>query len=293
MHLCLKAIGFNDITGIKKLNELLEDTAVNATSQTVSSYEENDHFCEIKKEYGQSMGISLYGELDDQDRVLPHGYFPYFEGSEVSSIAEVSVEKRMEDERYLGMCEDERIGVSLVFTVINGIEYTKNERLTPGNIYGKVRPVIFSGMAVEGTILFPVQKKEGEYEQEQTAFLERKKLIAAARNGDQEAIETLTFGDMDQYYEAAKRLENEDVFSIIETFFMPYGIEGDVYSIMGEILAVRKRENEMTKKEIWQMKLTVNGLHLDICVPADGLTGEPEIGRRFKGIIWLQGIVIN
>ena len=30
------------------------------------------------------------------------------------------------------------------------------------------------------------------------------------------------------------RLANEDVFSIVDTYFMPYGENGDLYSIMGE-----------------------------------------------------------
>ena len=72
---------------------------------------------------------------------------------------------------------------------------------------------------------------------------------------------------------------------------MPYGVECDLYSIMGEILAVRLRENIVTKEKIYQMKLDVNELQFDICVPASEVMGEPEIGRRFKGTIWLQGYI--
>ena len=45
----------------------------------------------------------------------------------------------------------------------------------------------------------------------------------AARNGDQTAIETLTLDDMDIYSKMSKRLKNEDVFTIVDTYFMPYG----------------------------------------------------------------------
>ena len=38
---------------------------------------------------------------------------------------------------------------------------------------------------------------------------------------------------------------------------MPYGIECDLYSIMGEILAVRRRKNIVTNREVYQMKLNV------------------------------------
>ena len=113
----------------------------------------------------------------------------------------------------------------------------------------------------------------------------------AARKGDQAAIETLTFDDMDLYSKVSKRLANEDVFSIVDTYFMPFGAECDMYSIMGEILAVRERINRMTGVRLYQMRLNVNELTFDVCVPAESVMGEPEIGRRFKGTIWLQGYI--
>ena len=116
-------------------------------------------------------------------------------------------------------------------------------------------------------------------------------LLNAARNGDQTAIETLTLDDIDTYSQVSRRLKTEDVFSIVDTYFMPYGIECDLYSIMGEILAVRRRKNIVTGVEIYQMKLNVNELQFDVCVPVEEVMGEPEIGRRFKGTIWLQGYI--
>ena len=60
---------------------------------------------------------------------------------------------------------------------------------------------------------------------------------------------------------------------------------------MGEILAVRRRKNVSTGVELYQMKLNVNELQFDVCVPAAEVLGEPDIGRRFKGTIWLQGYI--
>ena len=37
------------------------------------------------------------------------------------------------------------------------------------------------------------------------------------------------------------------------------------------------------------MTLECNDMYVDICVNAKDLLGVPEIGRRFKGNIWLQG----
>ena len=70
---------------------------------------------------------------------------------------------------------------------------------------------------------------------------------------------------------------------------MPYGVECDIYSIMGEILSVKEAENVITKEKLYQLRLDVNELQFDICVPKKEVLGEPEVGRRFKGNIWLQG----
>ena len=61
-------------------------------------------------------------------------------------------------------------------------------------------------------------------------------LLSAARNGDQEAMESLTLDDIDTYSKVSRRLITEDVFTIVETYFMPYGVECDEYSILGEII---------------------------------------------------------
>ena len=71
----------------------------------------------------------------------------------------------------------------------------------------------------------------------------RMNLIAAARNGDEEAIENLTLEDIDTYSMVSRRILNEDIFSIVETYFMPYGIECDMYSVLGDILNYEVVEN--------------------------------------------------
>ena len=70
---------------------------------------------------------------------------------------------------------------------------------------------------------------------------------------------------------------------------MPYGVECDQYAILGVILELEKMQNWKTGKELYRMRLDVNELIFDLCVPVDQLLGEPEVGRRFKGNIWLQG----
>ena len=245
MHQYLKAIGFENIQTRKDLKKLLKEVEENFTHQTIVSYRPGEDFCEFQKEFGQDVGITLCGELDDEEHFEAAYYFPYFEGSGVTTYAEIDVQTS----------------------------------------------VTFSGLAQGGMILLPVNKNEQQILNEKRASDTRRELMNAARKGDQAAIETLTFDDMDLYSKVSKRLANEDVFSIVDTYFMPFGAECDMYSIMGEILAVRERINRMTGVRLYQMRLNVNELTFDICVPADSVMGEPEIGRRFKGTIWLQGYI--
>ena len=289
MHQYLKAIGFDKIRTRNDLKKILNDVQDSFNHQTIVSYHPGEDFCEISKDYGQCMGISMCGELDENDVFKVAYYFPYFQGSGISTYSEIAVERKIEKEQYVGMCEDSRIGISLIFTLQNGIEYMREWQA--GFAENLMTSVTLSGLSLSGTILLPVVKDEQKLKSEREASDNRKMLLNAARNGDQTAIETLTLEDIDIYSQVSRRLANEDVFSIVDTYFMPYGIECDLYSIMGEILAVRRRKNTLTGVEVYQMKLNVNELQFDICVPVDSVMGEPEIGRRYKGTIWLQGYI--
>lgn len=289
MHQYLKAIGFDNVRTKNDLKAVLRDVRESFNHQTIVSYQQGEDFCEIRKEYGQCIGISLCGELDENDVFEPSYYFPYFQGSGISTYSEIAVERKIEKEQYVGMCEDSRIGISLIFTLQNGIEYMRERQA--GFVRELTTSVTLSGLSLSGMILLPVVKDERKAQSDREASDNRKLLLNAARNGDQTAIETLTLDDIDMYSQVSRRLANEDVFSIVDTYFMPYGIECDLYSIMGEILAVRRRKNAMTGTELYQMKLNVNEMEFDVCVPADAVMGEPEIGRRYKGTIWLQGYI--
>lgn len=289
MHQYLKAIGFDGIRTRNDLKKILNDVEAGFNHQTIVSYHPGEDFCEIRKDYGQCMGISMCGEMDENDVFKAAYYFPYFQGSGISTYSEIAVERKIEKEQYVGMCEDSRIGISLIFTLQNGIEYMRERQA--GFVENLMTSVTLSGLSLSGKILLPVIKDEQKLKSEREASDNRKMLLNAARNGDQTAIETLTLEDIDTYSQVSRRLANEDVFSIVDTYFMPYGIECDLYSIMGEILAVRKRKNTLTGIEVYQMKLNVNEMQFDVCVPVDSVMGEPEIGRRYKGTIWLQGYI--
>ena len=146
-----------------------------------------------------------------------------------------------------------------------------------------------SGLACEGKILLPIIKEEQSFIEKEENLRRHSKLIKEARSGDENAIESLTVQEMDTYSMISRRIETEDVLSIVSTYFMPCGLECDQYSILGEILKIEKRENSLTKEKIYVLTVECNNLEFDVCINEEDLIGEPEIGRRLKASIWLQG----
>jgi hypothetical protein len=152
--------------------------------------------------------------------------------------------------------------------------------------------LILSALSVEGTIMMPIIKNEYEKQQIKKASQDRNQLIAQARMGDEDAIESLTLDDMDTYTMISRKIHKADVYSLVDTYFMPYGVECDQYSILGEINDVRTDINRMTGEEIVFMTIECNELTLEVCINRLDLYGEPMKGRRFKGVVWLQGQIV-
>ena len=59
-------------------------------------------FCELRREYGQCIGVSICGELDSDDQFLFGLLFPHFEGSGISTYADIAIERKIEKEQVLG-----------------------------------------------------------------------------------------------------------------------------------------------------------------------------------------------
>ena len=95
--------------------------------------------------------------------------------------------------------------------------------------------------------------------------------------------------DYDTYTMLSHRVQNEDIYTIVDSYFMPYGMECDLYNIMGDITSCEEVRNHATGEKMYELGVLCNDVPLDVCINEKDLTGEPEVGRRLKAIIWLQG----
>lgn len=72
---------------------------------------------------------------------------------------------------------------------------------------------------------------------------------------------------------------------------MPCGIECDQYSVIGEITGIELSANRITKEEVYDLTLDCNDMIFHVVINRQDLLGEPKVGRRFKGQVWMQGTV--
>ncbi|MDD6695277.1 MAG: DUF3881 family protein [Firmicutes bacterium] len=288
MHRYLRAIGFSNLKSRLQVNNLLAYVIHNADEKKYTSTNDMDiMFAEYSMDFAENLGITVCGEFNEENQFVFDYYFPYSRGTQISSYEDISIERHAEKESYAGICDDIKVGVSLIFYLQNVISYLKIKNADRLPIKGT--SLILSALSVDGTILLPLEKRESDLKKTKKESINRSKLIAAARNGDEDAMESLTLEDIDTYTNISRKILKQDVFTLVDTYFMPYGVECDQYSVLGEIIDYQFVENKMTKEEICQMTICCNDLYFDVSINKKDLLGEPKTGRRFKGIIWMQG----
>ena len=285
MHSYLRAVGFSKLKNRSEIRELIRDVVKNYDEKTAVEEHPDGVFVEFSKYYGCDCGVTVCGQYDEDNRFHVDYYFPFFRGTGVTTQEQVTVEKHLDKESYTGACDDLRIGITLIFYLQNAAEYLVEHY--KGNL--NHQPLTLSGLASEGRILFPALKDKEAVKVDKEITKNRSHLIAAARNGDEEAMESLTMEDMDTYSMLTHRVATEDIFTIVDSYFMPYGIQCDQYSVMGEILDFHSFRNVMTGEEILQLTIESNNMQFDVCINRDDLLGEPAVGRRLRAVIWLQG----
>ena len=288
MNKFIRTIGFSMYQKKQDMDKLLRRLAKEALTTGCLDEKDGSKLYELRAETAPGMGIVMVGRISERGTFTREYYFPYVQSSDVSSNAECSIQRHTERETYAGLLDEYRVGISLIFYIENSMEYRLRRQ--------KQLPVLpkgacLTGLAVQGKILLPIQKTPKQAEDSRQEASKRGRLLEAAKHGDEDAIETLTIEDIDLYSMVSRRIAHEDIYSIIETCFMPCGVECDQYSVIGNITDMELAKNRLTGEEVYRLKLDCNDLTFTVAINKQDLLGEPQIGRRFKGQVWMQGTV--
>ncbi len=288
MHDYLRAIGFSCINNKEDLNKIIRQIEDSPDEDVYTDDGEKPVLGEKSKYFADRMGITVCGEYDSHGKFIEDCYFPYFVGREVSLVEEMGAEKQADKDTYVGVCDNINVDTAIIFHLLNAINFFEYTRYMKQETQ---LPIRLSGLSLSGKILLPIMKTKEDIEKSKLQMKKRGRQIEAARSGDPQAIESLTLENLDLYSALSKRVRTEDVLSIVETYFMPYGIAADQYELLGNILDVQTVTNTYSGETIYILSLECNHLLFDVCINSIDLLGEPKKDRRFKGIIWLQGSV--
>ncbi len=286
MHKYLSAVGFSSIKKDDELVKYLEMVVNAPDSKSIYEDADGNQFVEIKKEFGSGFGLALCGTYKKESEFTVDYYYPFLKNDEITITEPIEVERHSDKESYAAVCDDIRLGVTVIYYLQNINEYksvkTKNSKLCYVD-------TALSALSLEGKIILPSAKKN----ENQITLIEkrnnRKKLIMAAREGDEDAIETLTAQDIDTFSMLTHRAMNENILSIVNTSIMPTGVESDKYSIVADILDFKISTNIYTGEELYIFRLGAKEFIFNLCINKKNLLGVPDVGRRFVGNIWLQG----
>ena len=289
MHKFLRAVGFSQYTEKKQVQKLIRDIIIHADERSYTTVGKKTLVAEFDRNFAEDIGIAVCGEFDEDDTYSFDYYLPYLRSDLVSTAEDISIERHAAKESYAGICDDPKVGVSLIFYLQNMISYLKLQG--EGKIPAKGTSLNLSALSCQGTIMMPIQKTEWQKKKIAKNAVQRNRLIQAARGGDEEAMESLTLEDMDTYTSISRKIQKADIFSLVDTYFMPYGVECDQYSVLGEITDMKLVTNGLTGEKVHILTLCCNDLNLKVAINSIDLLGEPAVGRRFKGSVWLQGQV--
>ncbi len=290
MHDYLRAVGFSSVKRKKDMEELIQYVVSKCSESIMIPVASDCKLEQCNKDFGPSFGITVVGEYDENDIFRPDHCFPYCVGQYITQEESIGIKKIADKEAYSGFCDDDNLGCSMIFFLQNIMDYVKNcWSNVPEMGYRSVR---LGALSVDGSIILGCEKSAEDYA-DKTQFKEfRKRELRRAKEGDAKAAELLAMQEMETYALIANRLDmREDVYTIVDTTFMPYGVECDQYTIMGTIISIHKYINIYSFEEVWVLALECNDIIITVCINDKDLLGEPMVGRRFKGTIWLQGYV--
>ncbi len=287
MHKYLKSIGFSQYTTSKQRLALKKEVIEQASRKEVYELENGEYIFCYEKDYGECFGLCLIkiGQSEEDSEI--DSFYPYVRGYHYLFNNKIDIEPSSDQEGFYGCCDDNNIGIPMIFRINNPIGYRKLKDHHTEQY--EMNCVTLSGIASDGVVLLPIEKDEYQIKYERRENELRNNMIDAAKSGDMEAIEKLTIDDMSTYTCVNLRSKREDIFSIVSSYFMPHTVECDKYAVLGEITDTVAMKNKLTGETVYYISVDCNSIEFELIINEKDIMGVPEKGRRFKGHVWMQG----
>ena len=123
MHRFLRAVGFSRIKERKDLDNLLGRIMNQPDKKNQILISPGKTYTEFSAYFTSNTGIRICGEYDEKGFFFMEHYYPFCESRLVTSTEDVTVNKRVDTNAFTGMCDDPRLGISMIFYLQNAIDY--------------------------------------------------------------------------------------------------------------------------------------------------------------------------
>lgn len=290
MHKYLRAVGFSEFNTKKQIDDFLTENVKSENLVSSSKTLDNRIIGQHHILVAQTLGLSILCE-EDKDKVSRIDYyFPYLKGYDYTMIQECTIERHSDKDSFAGIIDDDRLGIALIFYLTNINEYKKV--IQTNNVQAiKIDRIFLSALSLEGKIILPIEKKSAAINNFHSRIVGKKNKEEETDDFSDNHFDGMVVDDFTLYNTVNERYKREDLYSIVETSIVPYGIECDKYLIIAEILSVSYKQNYFTKENLVEMRAVALGLQFNIVINEKDLKGVPKPGRRFRGVVWLQGDV--
>ena len=283
----LSAIGMSRYTGTKAISAWAENYLANHKDRpTPFTWPGSD---DTQLEFKHEMGpFRLIMKAFPEPGGVMHIYsaIPGVRPGTFSKLA--GWELGLEDTHFVVFGEDEVNGNPLVVRM----EETGKMFTQPTPKGGEGGSLHYSGLSIEGKVILGMLRTEEDekYYEEEDQW--RQDMLNKLRSGDQEAMKAMEEEMAYQDQEIEARMQHEDIFTVLEGFFMPVeDLFTGVYSTLGTILDADKILNPETEEWVWHLQLDVMSAGLDVYIHPDDLVGVPLKGCRFLGKVLLVGSI--
>ena len=303
-----KAVGIASIIDSKrKINKVLRE----ASFAPDFSYERKQDkkgriYFDRYKYLGSGFGVSVQGfrrmtknkEGQPVEKHMVTDWGIFAQGHQDNYIKNAYIDT---DENQHGFClaEDANSANLFEFRINNMMELEDNYRKLRNHgevvtFEEGVNRVNMAMLMLYGTVLMPVDKsgEDADIHQQQAEERMQKDLAARARMGDIEAVADFYRIAHEQEKELSERLEEEDLLSVFEGYFLNMVEQSGIFTILADILNVEEVANEATGEKLYRLTISITDTHTTAYISQDDLLGFPMIGMRLMGIGLLQGKVI-
>ena len=153
----------------------------------VTKDSEGNEFAELSRSFGKNFGIMIRGNYNEDDSFQVEYYYPYFLSDIDTTDEIIEIQKHSDKESYAGVCDEANVGVTLIFYLQNVADYLSERRL--GNSF-EIIGAKLAALSVEAMVILPVNEKSEKEKISNYKYKERSQLIAQAREGNEDAIES-------------------------------------------------------------------------------------------------------